>query len=431
MHNSRKRLHAIAASANAQKALSISNAPVHNETDQSGATDNGSVSSAVEIVAPTPTGNVSSTQPVAGAPNKYEWVQLDEFAKVMLEKEQERERDERVAMQRRVREDLDKQMKEVNARRHRERLDDLEFSKMQQANAEKWKVLEKAKEDQRRERAEQEKRDRDEQLRLDAIRKTELQRKHREEELSQVEQIERETKATTVEALARKQSERQLIKKLMNDNERDRQHKTELKKQHVAEELKQLRDYHDHLERQEEERQAELAKRVERQKLLVKRMEEGVLRAIQAKSDDDNIRALKQQAEMDARAIEIQRFRQQKQTLLRKELIDTLKQQIEEKEAQRREESRLREIHSQILQADAEHAQEIARAAADARKQRLTEYRNQLQAQIEAGETRAEVTQGELTKTEISMNKDLLQLVDSLVPRNPKPPHKPHAKSIA
>jgi hypothetical protein len=286
------------------------------------------------------------------------------------------------------------------------------------ASTKKWEALEREKEERRRERAEQEKRDGDEQLRLDELRRRELHDKQKREEQLQAAQIESEIKASSQEAVRKKEAERLLLKKLMEDNERDRQHKAEIKKRSAADELKQLQEFHDLLEKQEAERQGELSRRVERQKLLVKRMEEGVLKTIQAKSNDDNIRALKQQAEMDARAIEVQRFKQTKQAQLRQEMLDTLKRQIKEKEARKREETELKEIHSHILRSDSQHYSETEAAAMRARKQKLREYQHELRLQIKEASNRSINERDELTKTEISMNKELLQLVDSLINTN-------------
>jgi len=417
----RKRLLAIAEKANEKRELSkkSAKAPIvtqQGKYDETNTSVPGSATDDLNMAESDACPAQSEAKP--SRTEKYEWTRLDEFAKLMLQKEQAREKEEKEAMQRKVREDLDRQMRDVHARKQRERIDDLEFAQRQMASTEKWEALEREKEERRRERAEQEKRDGDEQLRLDELRRRELHDKQKREEQLQAAQIESEIKASSQEAVRKKEAERLLLKKLMEDNERDRQHKAEIKKRSAADELKQLQEFHDLLEKQEAERQGELSRRVERQKLLVKRMEEGVLKTIQAKSNDDNIRALKQQAEMDARAIEVQRFKQTKQAQLRQEMLDTLKRQIKEKEARKREETELKEIHSHILRSDSQHYSETEAAAMRARKQKLREYQHELRLQIKEASNRSINERDQLTKTEISMNKELLQLIDSLINTN-------------
>ena len=350
---------------------------------------------------------------VASVPISYEWARLDAFAKLMLEKDIAREHDERRSVQGKVRKDLDRQMADINERKYRERIEDMEFSQLQAQEVQRWAKEEKIKADERRRRAELEKADRDEQLKYDAERKHNYEMKQKEEEMRQANLIESDIKKTKDDAALKKQKERIQTKHLMEENERDRLAKLEVKKRNAAEELRQLQDYHDLLEKQEKEREAELARRIERQKMLIKRMEEGVMKAIHAKSNDDNIRALKQQAEMDARAIEIDRFKKEKLSKLQEDMREALQNQISEKEARKREEEDLRKVHAQILQNDTASFEQSEAAHIQSRRRRLRQHQTDLRKQVELALQKRKMDQNELNKDEILINRELIELVES------------------
>ncbi len=375
-------------------------------------------SKSTEVVTATHADHRSSNPPGGQLPTKYDWSRLDTFAKHMLEKEIAREREDRQEIHRKVKEDLDRQMDDIHKRRYRERMDDVAFSRQQAEDLEMWKIEENKKEEARRLREENEKIDRDEQLRFDDERKKGKERRQQEEDRRQAEAIQKAIAKERDDANLKRQKEKLLTKQLMEENERDRQVKLELKRQSATDELKQLREYHDMIEKQEAERQNELSRRIERQKQLIKRMEEGVLKTIQAKSNDDNVRALKQQAEMDARAIEIEKYKTERLRQLKEEMTSTLKKQIEDKDKRRREEDELRKIHARILHKDATSFDEAEAEKLRARKDRLKKYQEQLKEQIDEGRLKQKSQRDELSIQEILINRELIEVVEATLPQS-------------
>jgi hypothetical protein len=411
----RNRLLELAGRANAKIASSISHAKSNDDMHTTVGHDSKTIAGkpCPEVVAEREIGQEKDNAPISQVPPKYEWSRLDAFAKHMLEKELARDREERAEIHRKVKADLDRQMDDINKRKHAERMDDIVFSHQQAGEYEKWKNEEKRKEDARLQKEEHEKVERDEQLRYEAERKKEKERRQHEEDRRQAEAIERAIANAKEESVIKKQKERLITKQLMEENERDRLIKLELKKRSASDELRQLREYHELLEKQEAERQQELTRRVERQKMLIKRMEEGVLKTIQAKSNDDNIRALKQQAEMDARAIEVERFKQDRIAQLKEEMKDALQKQIAHKDARRKEEEELQNIHSRILRLDTELFNKSETDKQLSRQERLRKYKEELRQQIEQVHRSRKSRLDALSNQELLMNRELMELVEA------------------
>lgn len=358
---------------------------------------------------------VSSETIPAALPENYEWNRLDNYATIIQSHEEARTRDEKRAVQSRIKADLDKQMADIRSRKEREKRDDAEYYKNLSIEIEQWKEYDRRVAEDRRIKAEIEKLDRDEQLQYDSSKKQEQHEKLQREDQMLLQRIDLELKEEQREVANKKLREKELIKKLMEENERDRRAKTDLKRALAMDELRQLDDYTKLIEKQEREREAELAARVHRQKELIKRMEENVLRKIEEKSNDDNIRALKQQAERDARALEVESFRKKRLEELKQDMKDMLRSQVEEKRQRQKEESELKEIHAQILKLDTDEFQRSERERLELKKQLISKYKEQLHAQVESMKNRRMYDRDEMNQREIALNRDLIGVVERVM----------------
>ena len=351
-------------------------------------------------------------------PEKFEWTKLDKFAKLMQANDETRHQQERREVERRVRGDLDKQMEDIRQRKERERRENLEYAKIMANEVEQWKEYDRRVAEERKRRAELEKLDRDEQLQYDKQRRKLIEDKKREEDCLLLDRIESERRREQQEAVERRERDRLLTKELMRENEEGRMLRVGLKKSQDLEELERLREYHEMIEKQERAREAELNRRLERQKLLIKRMEENVTKMIQAKSNDDNVRALKQQAERDARAIELERYKESKLRELTEDMRRMLDQQTREKEARKTEESELKAIHARILQLDTDHFRQSEAERAEIRRKLVKKYREQLDMQVASMRDRKKLDKDEMSYDEILINRELIQLVQTVIPED-------------
>merc|ERR1719456_1849252 len=121
---------------------------------------------------------------------------------------------------------------------------------------------------------------------------------------------------------------------------------------------------------------------MDKQKILMERMKENVVKQQQAKGDEDARRALKQKEEADARAIEMERNKEAKLRQLRLETQDFLFAQMEEKEGRKEQAYELKRLQAHILDADTKEYAEMEKARTLERKRQNVEHRIELDEQI-------------------------------------------------
>jgi hypothetical protein len=303
-------------------------------------------------------------------------------------------------------------MRDVKARKDREKQENVEYYKSLTTEIAQWREYDQRVSEDRRWKAQLERNDRDAQLEFEAEKKKDAEKKKQIEDKMLLDRIDAELKEEARENVEKKKRDKLLIRDLMKENDLNRQRKQESKKAQEAQDLQQLHEYNELIERQERERQAELSQRVERQKLLIKRMEENVMKKIHEKSNDDNVRALKQQAERDARSIEIEAYKQKRLGELQSEMKETLRKQVEENEARKKEEVDLRELHAEILKLDSQEYLKSEDERRKLRKRLVSAYRQQLDAQMNSVNRRRTADRDEMSKGEIAMNKDLISVVE-------------------
>ena len=352
-------------------------------------------------------------------PVAYEWKRLDRYAKIIQAHDEARGKDEKHAAQARMKRDLDKQVADVRARKEREKNDNVEYYKNLTIEIEQWKDYDQRVAEDRKAKAEMEKMDRDEQLQFDALRKKQADERRQLEDQKLLERIDSELEAEQRETMEKKMKEKLLIKELMRENEEERLAKLALKKAQTTAELRQLQEFNELVERQAQQREAELTKRVERQKLLIKKMEESVMRKQEEKSNDDNVRALKQQAERDARAIEVEAFKTRRLKELQNEMKETLRQQVEEKASRKVEEAELRNLHAQILRLDTNDFEQSEQERRAIKKKLVSRYTEQLNAQVASLKQKRQLDKDEMSRDEILLNRDLIGVVEKVLRDEP------------
>jgi hypothetical protein len=349
-------------------------------------------------------------------PTSFEWKHLDAFAKHIEEKEASRKLIEKREAQIHTKADLDKQMADLHLRKQRERVESMEYYSQISAEVAKHIESESRASDERRRLAEHEKAERDEQLRCAEEKRREQHDRQAKQDRKVMEQIQTDLERERLEVNDRREREKMQVQRLMEENEKDRLARSTLKKKEEMEELEQLRKYHDILKKQETEREQELQKRVERQKSLMKRMEETVTRTMNEKSKDDDIRALKQQAEIEERYIKLERLKADRVNNLRNEMKQMLVDQMKERQALKEKESHLKIVHANLLKADTEDYLKAEKQKVEKRSDLMKRYKQELVSQKETAESLARATRDELSHDEILMNRQLIRLVQTTLP---------------
>lgn len=347
--------------------------------------------------------------------NEYDWARLDRYANVIQSLEESKEVIDKRSAQKRLREYLNKQMVEARRRKQRDQEENMEYAKNVNLEVNQWRDYEQRLSEGRRHKASMERNDRDEQIQYNqAIKNAEIEKRSREDK-ELLMRIAEEIQLEERDRIDRKRREKEVMQRLIVENEKEQQRKLELKRLSTEAELEQIREYNALIEKQEKERQTELDRRLERQRLLIRKMEENVLKTIQTKADDDNQRALMQQAERDARDIEIEKFKQANLSRMRQEMIDMLHSQMTEKHSRKREEAELRNLHASILKADTDAFQASERERKTLQKKLYTRYRDQLKEQIDEIRTRKAKEGDSMTPEEVRLNSDLIAVVEKVL----------------
>merc|ERR550514_2381565 len=122
----------------------------------------------------------------------FDWSKLDEYASYLHEQDALRQKAGVLAMQQKLRLDLDRQVADQRMKKQRQREEEQKYFMNQLVEVEQWKEMERAKAEELKIKAQKEKRDRDEQLHYERQLKDEETNRKKEEEAALVEKIARE-----------------------------------------------------------------------------------------------------------------------------------------------------------------------------------------------------------------------------------------------
>merc|ERR1719387_1484534 len=288
---------------------------------------------------PPPTPTLAQTMPSIKEGEQhfdnFEWSKLDEYASYLHEQDAMRQKLGQHDMQKKLRCDLDKQVADQRRKKNRQREEEQKYFHNQMVEIEQWKEMEKERDAEMKAKAHKEKQDRDEQLAFDQKRRDEELAKQEKEEKALVSKIVREMEQEKVRMAAKKVQQREAMLRIMEENMEERRIKEEQKAKQQQMEIEGMREYNRILDQQEQARAEALESRINRQKDLMEKMKENVVKQQQAKGDEDARRAQKQKEERDARDVEMERNKSQKLRQMRLETQDFLFAQMEERRRER------------------------------------------------------------------------------------------------
>merc|ERR1719238_2222811 len=127
-----------------------------------------------------------------GAIQDFDWSKLDEYASYLHEQDALRQKAGVMAMQQKLRLDLNRQVADQRMKKQRQREEEQKYFMNQLVEVEQWKEMERAKAEELKIKAQKEKRDRDEQLSYERMLKQEEVNRKKEEEAALVEKIAQE-----------------------------------------------------------------------------------------------------------------------------------------------------------------------------------------------------------------------------------------------
>jgi hypothetical protein len=342
---------------------------------------------------------------------EMDWSKLDEYAAYLHEQDALRQKAGVLAMQQKLRLDLDRQVAEQRTKKQRQREEESKYFMNQLVEVEQWKEMERAKAEELKVKAHKEKRDRDEQLQYERMLKQEEVDRKKEEEAALVEKIAREMEMEKERMELRRQQQKAAMKKVFQENLEENAVKAEQKQKQADLDLQAMKEYNRILDQQEEMRAQELQARMDKQKSLMEKMKENVQKQQAKKGDEDSRRAAKQKEEADARAIEMERNKEAKLKEMRHDTQKFLFKQMAEKDEKKEQALELKRLQASILEADTQEYMQMEKQKSTDRRVRNIEHRIELEAQIadRAGVVNRKYA---MSGAEVKMNRQLLDLVD-------------------
>jgi len=346
----------------------------------------------------------------AQAPQSFEWSKLDDYASYLNEQDALRQRLGVAALQRKLRMDLDQQVRDKQQRRLASADEEQRYHQNTMIELERWKQQEQAREEERHMKLMREKADRDQQLAYERKIKSDEEQRKREEEALLVERIVTEMDNEQQRLEKRKEKTKKSMKKVFAENALDQEKRLDVKKQEMEQEQQAMREYNRVLDEQEAQRAAEMQARMDRQAMLMKKLQVDVLDVQKAAGDNDEQRAQAQQEEQDRHFFEAEALKQGRLKELRQENQSYLLKQMDEKESRRQEERDIQGIQAAILDRDSHEYGEIERQKVIDRRIRNLEHRKDIEKQMEHNLRQA--APPDMSPAEIAMNKPLLSLVN-------------------
>merc|ERR1712093_162437 len=124
-------------------------------------------------------------------------------------------------------------------------------------------------------------------------------------------------------------------------------------------------------------------------------------------------------AEADARALEMERNKQEKLRNLRNETQDFLFKQMAEKDEKKRQALELKRLQASILEADTKEYMDMEARKVMERREKNAGHRLLLEKQIQWKNAQKSFA---MSESEIKMNRQLLELVDKTLSERQEPP---------
>jgi len=351
-------------------------------------------------------GYASSSNPF----KEYDWSKLDEYASFLHEQDAHRQKQQFGIMQEKLRLDLDRQVADTRLKKQKTKENDMKYHLTQISELDAWKELEESKAQDIRNKNEKEKVERDVLLKtLQDNRQAEKLKKQKEEQ-SLVDKIAKEMEVEKQRLATKKQQEKEKMKKIYEDNQLDNVVKEEARKAEQRADVEAMQEYNRILDAQDKARADVEFARQEKQRLLMEKMVGSIANAMALKADEDSRRADKQKKEADERAIQYEQNKADKLKQMRYDTQDFLFKQIDEKNKIAAEEMEAKEQRGKVLLQDAKDHMDAEQKKLQDRRERNKEHQKELTAQIHA---KRQIKKYAMSESEIAMNRQLLELVES------------------
>jgi len=345
----------------------------------------------------------------AGGQRRMDWSRLDEYAGYLHEQDCIRQHLGAKALQSKFRSDLDQQIAQKRSKMQAEEEEDHTYHQNSMVELERWKQMEKLREEEKQQKIAKEKEDRDAQLAYEKQLKAEEEQRKKDEEAALVAKIVDEMEAEQNKFVQKKEQQRKQMRKVFEENAADQAKRQQEKRLAMEREAQAMHEYSRALDEQEEQRAREMQQRIERQNQLMAQLQDSVDDIRRGAGDNDAARARAQQEEMDRHFAEAENVKQNRLKQLRLENQAYLLRQMEDKDKRKDDDKELSDIQAMILARDTEEYNEVERQKVLDRKKRMLDHSKDIKRQMAYKLAQSAPA---MSDTELLINKPLLKLVN-------------------
>ena len=280
--------------------------------------------------------------------NQDEWATILKYDAQLYKKEQQIEKEKERNQKRKMKEELDRQIKERNRVRAAEEADMKKYSEFIGQQVKVLDSNEKKKEQEMKDSVLRQKMSRDQQLREENARRKQVKKVQEETEQVLVKRIQEEIDSGIRNAALKRQQEKENLKKVLVENAQRKKVALEQAKKNKEADTKAQQEYSKLIEKQEATRNAEVKSREEKTRKFMDLMADTVVKDHKAQALAEEKRFLKHVMEKEAREAEEEKKKQQKENEQKQEMKKFLEQQVKEKQRKTQEESLLGKKQAEV-----------------------------------------------------------------------------------
>jgi len=337
-----------------------------------------------------------------------DWGKLDEYAKLLHQREDYIHQIAHVEKQKLLKTELDKQIEAARERKKQQQESDQKCHETLIESLAKWKVDEKMKEEEIKNKAMKEKEGRDLQLELDKQTREEETERKRQDDEHLLRLIATNAVVEKEEKLKKKEQNRDLWHNIHVEHEREKQIKKELLKQEREQDIEYNREFDRIFVKQETRKKNERQTRLDRQDARVQHMESTVSSGEKNKALDEEIRIAKTKKEMEKKQLEVERNKEDKMNRMRLDTQDFLLQQMEDHKEKKLERQRSKQAQAELIEQDNLEYSRIKNKETEEKRRRNVNHKQELQNEIDRRrERKSEV----MSTHEIAINRGLLKKI--------------------
>lgn len=336
--------------------------------------------------------------------NVSTWSQVAKYSQTLDEMDKSKRREVENLKKQKLRDALAQQVVEKKRNERIQKEEELRLFKQQEEELERWKQSQESKKDAVMKKVMQVKQLREEQI-SELVKSREEQQKQKLKEDNQIlEAAAADLEREKALMLRRKADTKTAQAKLAADWQTGKLSRADMRQVRIAEEKLKVKEYHDHLDMQEARKKSVIPKvrpQPETAHPASKRRGEEIY------FDDDIFQQRVQEQERKAREAEqakIEKLKEQKH-----QTQEFLKQQVAERELQKRKDKDHVGTQRQVAQAASAEHQELEKKRVHDLRTKNMMYRDELQKQIDFKQNLVRVTEDEMSHAERAINKKLLK----------------------